>query len=351
MGVIDASGRLKKMNKGIEVNKLDEKAKASLKKRVITSIIGLAIVIPAIILGDWYFTAVILFFTAVGVIEIIRCAKKKYSRIAYVVMFILCVSITFWPVIVNAISWGIEGKIATFDWHIYNGFTTLAISLLLFVVSVFALFYVIMWDANFTVRDACFLFTIGFLMSLGFQGLLYIRSIPLVGRTIGGGYYNLTNTFEACTPLVYLLIATFATDIGAYFIGMLFGKRKVNERISPNKTWAGFFGGLVVSTILSFTFGIVLAACNLPMLPIFDLSHWYNILILSILIPPFATLGDFVFSAIKRYYGIKDFGKLLPGHGGVLDRCDSVLFSSLVMALYVVIGLWAHNGFTSPLYF
>lgn len=339
--------------KGIEVNKLSENAKASLKTRVITAIIGLALVIPAVIIGDWFILALIVFVTFVGVIEIIKCAKKDYSKWSYFVMFILCISIACWPLICNLIDWGFNNEMVKFQGHIYNGFTSIAVSLLLFVVSIFGLFFIIMYDENFTVRDACFIFTMGFLMSLGFQSILYIRSVPLVQKMVvsEGGFYNFNNTLGSVTPLIYLLIAVFMTDIGAYFIGILFGHNKVNVRISPNKTWEGFFGGLIISTICSFTFGIVLAACGKPMLQIFDMNHWYNILILSILLPPFATLGDFVFSAIKRYYGIKDFGKLLPGHGGVLDRCDSILFASLVMALYVSIGMWAHNGFNYPLIF
>ena len=255
-----------------------------------------------------------------------------------------------WPFIRNLIMYALDNKTAQIGWHVYNAFDSVVVSLLLLVVAVFGLFFVIMYDETFSVRDACFIFTMCFLTSLGFQSFMYIRNIPMVGKVTEGGFYNYGNTIGSMTLFCYLLISVFATDTGAYFIGMLFGKKKVNTRISPNKTWAGFFGGMIISTALSFTFGLVLAICKRPMLVIFDLDHWYNILILSILIPPFATLGDFVFSAIKRYFNIKDFGNIMPGHGGVLDRADSEVFAALVIALYVSIGLWAHNGFQGPLF-
>lgn len=200
-----------------------------------------------------------------------------------------------------------------------------------------------MWDENFTVRDACFILTTGLLTALGFQCVVFIRFYPALLMGQGDGFYNVGNTFVSMLPMIYFLIAVFSTDIGAYFTGMLFGKKKINPRISPKKTWAGFFGGLIISTVLSATFALVLAACGYPILPpingfsIFDLEHWYNIIILSAIIPPFATLGDFVFSAMKRYFGIKDFGKLMPGHGGVLDRADSIIFAALVMGLFIII--------------
>ncbi len=340
-----------KKSSTITINKVNEKTKANLKVRIISAIVALAILVPVLILGDWALFVFMLFALAVALLEILKCANKKYPIWAYIIMFIMCSLIMCWPLIRNLFILGFKGNISTLNWHIYNGFDNLVVSLLLFVVALFALFFVVMCTENFTVRDVCYLLTMSFMISLGFQSVIYIRSIPMIGQTADPnlGFYNITNTFESMTPIVYLLIATMMTDTGAYFIGILFGHRKVNERISPNKTWAGFFGGMIVSTIFSFAFGITLAACKKPMLAIFDLDHWYNILILSMLIPPFATLGDFVFSAIKRHYGIKDFGNIMPGHGGILDRSDSYIFSALVMALFISIAIWASNGFTTSI--
>ena len=337
----------------LQLNKISESTKKSFHTRVITAIVGISIIIPAIFLGDWLFFAVIVFALGVGVVELIKCAKKKYSRWAYVATFILCLALVIWPMIgmlMNHTLWD--------SGHVYSGYDRLYISVLVLIVSIFALFYVIMWDENFTVRDACFIFAVGFLMAMGFQALLFLRYFPTSGifnySHPSDSFYNLDNTLGSMYLIIYLLIATFGTDTGAYVFGVLFGKNKINPRISPNKTWAGFWGGLLFSSVFSMAFAFIMAGTGHPIMPvrtyngvtssIFDLSHWYNIVALSLIIPPFATLGDFVFSAIKRYYDIKDFGRLMPGHGGILDRLDSVIFSSLTMALYVVIAFAIDTG-------
>ena len=141
----------------------------------------------------------------------------------------------------------------------------------------------------------------------------------------------------SCCLFFYMIIGSFGSDIGAYLIGILFGKHKMNPRISPNKTWEGFFGGVAMSFVLSFAFAMILSACNVPILKgILDYEHWYWILLISIAMPIVSVIGDFIFSTIKRYYGIKDFSKVLPGHGGILDRIDSVLVTSLLVTILVI---------------
>lgn len=121
------------------------------------------------------------------------------------------------------------------------------------------------------------------------------------------------------TVFIYIIIATYATDTFAYLGGSLFGKHKLIERISPNKTVEGAVIGTVASVIISLLF-----------------AHFYVdldfniILISSILMPIVAQIGDLSFSLIKRTFNIKDYGFLLPGHGGILDRIDSILFTLLV---------------------
>ena len=338
----------------ITINKISDATKKSFKTRLISALVALAIIIPALVVGDWAYFALIIVALLVGVIELIKCAKTKYSRWAYLATFILCLAIIIWPMVGRFIdgSYWDSG-------HIYSGYPRLYISVIILIISIFALFYVVMWDENFTVRDVCFIFAVGFLMAMGFQALLYLRYFPTSGifqynAEDFGGFYNIDNTLGSMLLIIYLLIAVFGTDIGAYAFGVLFGNTKINPRISPNKTWAGFWGGLLFSSLLSMGFAFIMAACKNPIMPyrfynggersIFDLTHWFNIVILSIIIPPFATLGDFVFSAIKRYYNIKDFGHLIPGHGGILDRLDSIIFAALIMAICVSIAFNIDNG-------
>ena len=108
------------------------------------------------------------------------------------------------------------------------------------------------------------------------------------------------------------------------------------ERISPKKTWEGFVWGVLFSALLSLGFGLGVAFAGLPMLPFLDVSHWYWIVGLSLFIPLFANLGDLSFSLIKRNFNIKDYGNILRGHGGVLDRADSSIFAMIGVSVTVI---------------
>ena len=121
----------------------------------------------------------------------------------------------------------------------------------------------------------------------------------------------------------YVIIIAYITDACAYFIGTKFGKHKLNERISPKKTIEGFIGGWLGGCILS----LIWALC----FQFFKVNPWVFI-IGSIVLPIVSQIGDLIFSMIKRFYGIKDFSKLIPGHGGLLDRLDSLITITLVLA-------------------
>lgn len=121
--------------------------------------------------------------------------------------------------------------------------------------------------------------------------------------------------------LVFLLILlTEGNDISQFICGKLFGRRKVIPKISPNKTEAGFIGGLIITTSLSY----------ILFTQIFGLVAWQAIL-LGVLISAYGIMGDLFFSAVKRYFGTKDFSDALPGHGGYLDRLDSLILTSPVV--------------------
>lgn len=130
--------------------------------------------------------------------------------------------------------------------------------------------------------------------------------------------------------LLYIFIATFATDTFAYFGGSFFGKTKLIERISPKKTVEGALIGYAASVILSVAFGHFVLRTELGYKLIFTLS---------LLIPVFSQIGDLSFSLIKRHFNVKDFGNIFPGHGGVLDRIDSVVFA--LLTFYMVISVFA----------
>ncbi len=323
----------------LEPNQLSKETKVSLRTRVLSATVATAILLPCLILGDWPFFTFVTFALAIAILEIIRCAEKKYSFWLYFTTFILAALLTYWPIFIRLFD-ALSSQSGVFSYHVYPYFDTLYASIPVMVIGIFALFFNVVLFKNFTVRDACFIFTSVVLISLGFQSILFLRYYPLKDFTNNEGtlFFNMENTFLSSLLIIYVLIATMFTDIGAYFVGIFFGKNKINPRISPKKTWEGFIGGIVISTAFSFLYAFLLAYYGCPILKdVFDIEHWYNILILSLLLPFVSTLGDFVFSSIKRYYEIKDFGKIMPGHGGILDRADSVIFSALTAAIFVII--------------
>ena len=122
-----------------------------------------------------------------------------------------------------------------------------------------------------------------------------------------------------------ILLATYLTDTGAYFAGRFFGRHKLNERISPKKTIEGAIGGYLFGAIGSFLFGYFMVLDLFPL--------WY-ISLISCTMPLAGQLGDLSFSAVKRHFNVKDFGTIFPGHGGVLDRIDSLIFNLLIFLVY-----------------
>jgi len=135
--------------------------------------------------------------------------------------------------------------------------------------------------------------------------------------------------------LVYTLTITWISDSGAYFAGTFLGKHKMSPGISPKKTWEGFAGGLITAALFGFLLG---KGYEWAMI-IFtgELTFKVDVLFLSVLAVPCAVLGvlgDFSASILKRECAVKDFGNIMPGHGGVLDRFDSVLF--VVPFVYLV---------------
>ena len=323
----------------LQPNQLSEETKVSMRTRIISAIVGLALCVPLVVLGDFFFFAFITFALIVGTYEIIHCAKKKYNIALYIVAWILALLMAYWPMI-RSIPGFVNGTVA-FNWHMYTMFEELYISILILVLGVCGLFVMVIIDKGFTVRDACFIFTMMLIITLGFQSALIVRYYPsLIYHQLYPDattqFMNTYDNLESCLLLVYVLIGTFMTDTGAYFVGVFFGKHKMAPRISPKKTWEGFVGGVVVSIISSFAFGFIFSICGHPLAyGVLDKEHWYLILTLSAVIPIASVLGDFVFSAAKRHFEIKDFGNIIPGHGGVLDRLDSAIFSLLTTAAFL----------------
>jgi len=121
-----------------------------------------------------------------------------------------------------------------------------------------------------------------------------------------------------------LFFAAVLSDTGAYFIGRAFGRRKFSPRISPGKTWAGAYGGLL-GTFVAITISKLFFLAQLS---------WLDVIFLSVPLCVFLQLGDLAESFLKRGFGVKDSSNIIPGHGGVLDRLDAMLFGAPVVFFF-----------------
>ncbi len=133
------------------------------------------------------------------------------------------------------------------------------------------------------------------------------------------------------TWLFLTLVLTWSADSGAYFAGRAFGKHKLFERVSPKKTIEGVVGGVVLSTIVAYFFCVTW----LPMVPV------VSSLLFGVALAILSVVGDLVESMMKRAFGVKDSGNIMPGHGGVIDRLDSLLFTFPATWLFIQYGLTA----------
>lgn len=193
---------------------------------------------------------------------------------------------------------------------------------------------------GFLQSEIIWLIPVGFaFMSMVIEIFRDKRAIENVGATLMSWFYLLIpilsilllslhnedsdNTYQPYNVLIiFILIWSF--DSFAYLSGSKFGKHKLAEKISPKKSWEGFIGGLLAS--------IIIAAVTSYFLSPEYILRWIIIAILTAL---FGTLGDLFESKLKRQVGIKDSGNVIPGHGGILDRFDAVLFVAPVVYIYL----------------
>lgn len=332
-------------------NEISASAKKSMLTRIFTAIVLAIVCIPCLVLGSWWFFGLTVIITFLSAFEIVKVSSLKglIKILLYFVTIVFALGIIYYCVFSKNIedikTMGSKAfERPDFLSETFNDIT-LSIMLITFMAAVY--FLISFAVEPFSISYVFYFVTMVIVLAIGVQSFLFLRYYPFhsfkVSLPSSEQVLVSKDSFkygQSMFLFVYVLLGTMMNDIGAYFIGLLFGKHKMNERISPKKTWEGFVGGVVFSLICSITFALIVAAFGMPILPIFDLSHLYFVIIISILLPLIADVGDFVFSSIKRSFGVKDFSQILPGHGGILDRIDSLIFASaLVSCLIVFINL------------
>lgn len=266
-----------------------------MKKRVITAIIALCIFIPIIIIGGTTLQLAAALVAIVGVYELFRMKGLTLLSFEGVIA------------ILSAI-------ILVLPRSLWLGFLPITVSSFdLFYFCVMVLLAVTVFSKNlYTIDEAAFPILVVLYVGMGFQNFVKAASI---------GENRLV-------LLSYALLVVWSTDIGAYQFGRLFGKNKLAPSISPNKTIEGALGGTLSAVVVSLIFFVLYPTTD------FTPYHTFTMILLTIIFSVVGQLGDLVESAFKRHYGVKDSGKILPGHGGILDRFDSLLFVFPIMHLF-----------------
>ncbi len=187
------------------------------------------------------------------------------------------------------------------------------ISVIFLILTVTALI-ISVFRRNFNFIDAA-VTVLGFIYTIGFFAL-----ILLIYEMPGGEFYIFT-----------IFTIAWICDTAAYFTGRFFGRRKLIPEVSPKKTVEGALGGLLGGGLGTMLFGLILSLTGQ------NVMHPLHFLVMGFIGSFFSQIGDLIASAIKRDCGVKDYPKLIPGHGGILDRFDSVLLAAVSVFLYLTI--------------
>jgi phosphatidate cytidylyltransferase len=250
-----------------------------MKQRIQTAILALIVFLPLVIYGGWPFTIFVYFLAAIALIELLQMRKITGRAVPFVLGLILV-----WTMLL-----GTAGNVIPGLWFTkYEGIILLIMLLLA---------YTVLAKNTFTFDDAGFILMAAFYVGLGFYFMIETRAAGL-------------------NYIFFVLFIIWATDTGAYFFGRALGKRKLWPVISPNKTIEGAVGGIIIACAVGVVFQLV-----------YPFNHSMLVIIgIAVFISVAGQIGDLVQSAFKRHYGVKDSGKILPGHGGILDRMDSWIF-------------------------
>lgn len=248
-----------------------------MKTRIITAVIGIILLALILYLGGWFIFGGVLILSLIGLYEYQRCVGGGDVGL-------------FWPSALMGLAIVLVMK---FDYYTIN--------YLLMLCLVICLMIEIFTTHNFTAA------------AFRMFGLLYV---PLMFS-----YLMLFDTIRhGMVYIIMIFVGGFSSDIFAYFVGRAVGGKKLAPELSPKKTVAGSIGGIIGDMACMCLYGWILQSYFS-----FSLPYWQYALMGAILAVA-GQLGDLSASMIKRQFGVKDYGKLFPGHGGVLDRFDAVLF-------------------------
>ena len=265
-----------------------------MKKRVISAIVMILLFVPFLVSGGTYFTVFMTVLGVMGLYELmrIRASKKQFPVIMRIVAYIM----TIFFILTNSKSIEFQFNL---DYRVVSLMIFLFLAPMVFIND----------NKKYNLNDALFLVGSVLFIGLSFNLLVIARNFNI-------------------TYIIYLLLITTMTDTFALFTGMLIGRHKLAPDISPKKTIEGAIGGSIMGTIVASAFYTTVINSITPLVFVVLITCFLSVV---------GQIGDLAFSSIKRYYGEKDFSNLIPGHGGILDRFDSLIF--VILAFILVLGI------------
>lgn len=248
-------------------------------KRIFSAIIGAIILIIIILKGNIYLNTGIFIISLIGLREFYRGIRR---------------------IDINPLEF--VGYLSTLLIYLANFYPIITIGLILTIITIASL-VIYLFSKNILLKD----------VGATFIGILYIPFL-----------FSYINYLEGSIYIWLIFIISFGTDTFAYLGGRFFGKRKLWPEISPNKTIEGSVSGVIGSIVLTIIFAVFIKAGPI-----------YLFVILAVIASIASQIGDLIASKIKRTVKLKDYGKIMPGHGGVLDRFDSIIFGAPIIYYYV----------------
>lgn len=262
-----------------------------MKVRVITAVVALLIFVPLLIIGK---LPLLILTLIMGVIAMTPTKLMSASVDTKIICFIRKISL-------------IAITLPNSFWHDIP-----------FIQSAHIVFYIL-----------AFLMLLNTVLARNHFNFDDAGALTLAMLYIGTGFHYFFQAASVGLPTVFFgMLIVWITDSGAYMFGRAMGKHKLAPKISPNKTWEGSIGGSVVAIVI-----IPILFSMFKWLPNYGLLE---LLVFAIILSIAGQLGDLIESGFKRHYGVKDSGNILPGHGGILDRFDSML---IVMPLMAILGM------------
>lgn len=263
-----------------------------MKLRIISAILLAVIFIPFLLIGELPFAIFMSILAVAANYELLRVreGKKEFPVLLKLFAYIIVLGLALHNI--NSIEFHFN-----FDYRLMSGLIFIFLAPMVFIND----------SKKYNLNDALFLIGSTLFIGLSFNLLIITRNLDL-------------------SYIIYLLLITTITDTFALFSGMLVGRHKLCPKISPKKTIEGLIGGVLMGTFVStcFYFTVINSSISLVLL-----------IFISLVLCLVGQLGDLIFSSIKRYYDIKDFSDLIPGHGGILDRLDSLIFVTLAFIMLI----------------